>query len=290
MPGGLTAAQLQTFCADGVVIVPDLVPPPQVQAWRAQLWDVLTIDPGDPLPSSGAGSRNSSLFLPRCRARLQHPYPDPAEVADPRPVEPALGEEPHVKAVLDQLLGAGTWGAGIAGPPAADAGIEMDTVMFRWPLHEEEAAEKAAVAGQASDRTSTWKSEYGRDKVIGRPHIEGYRGPQKGGPTTAWQLGITIALADIKPGGGGTYFWPGSCHAVHRYFERHPGDLRTGGALATAHPGSPSSAHGLPCPGGYDLRIHGADVSWRIWGQRTLRGGHVCWKCRRVASLVCPCG
>ena len=56
-------------------------------------------------------------------------------------------------------------------------------------------------------------------------------------------------MEDIRPGGGGTYFWPGSCHAVHRYFKRYPEDLPTGGALATSHPGAPASVHGLDLPG-----------------------------------------
>lgn len=263
----MTPAQLATFRADGVVIIPGLISPAQVRLWRSQLWGALTLGPDDPLPPGGAGSRNSSLFKPEYRSRLRYPYPDPAEVADPQPVTPTLGDEPHVRQVLDQLLGEGTWAAGIAAPPAPDAGIEKDTVMFRWPLHEETAAEQRMAGNdQASDSTSTWQREYHADKIIGRPHIEGYRGPQKFGPTTTWQLGITIALQNSDRGGGGTYFWPGSCHAVHRYFQKYPDDLPTGGALATSHPGSPIEVHGLPLPGPEGMTIE--------FMERTCPGGY----------------
>ena len=223
----LTREELVAFKRDGVVIVRNLIPQHQIAEWRKQCWEPLAIGPGDPLPQGGAGSRNSFLFTEDHAPRLRYPYPDLTQVADPRPLCPAVGEQPEMKAVLDQLLGPNTWAPGIAAPPDADAGIEMDVVAFRWPVDEE-------IRAEGVDPTSTWRGEYSREKVVGRPHIEGYRGAHKGGPTTKWMVGATFYLTDVEPGGGGTYFWPGSCHSVHRYFQRYPEDIPNGGALNTS--------------------------------------------------------
>ena len=193
----LTPEQLAAFKRDGVVILRDLIPAQQIAEWRQQCWDPLTIGPGDPLPQGGAGSRNSFLFKEEHKPRLRYPYPDPTQVADPLPLRPPVGEQPGMKAVLDQLLGPDTWAPGIAAPPDADAGIEMDAVAFRWPVDEE-------VRAEGVDPTSTWRGEYSREKIVGRPHIEGYRGAHKGGPTTRWMVGATFYLTDVEAEGGGT--------------------------------------------------------------------------------------
>lgn len=149
----LTREELVAFKRDGVVIVRNLIPQHQIAEWRKQCWEPLAIGPGDPLPQGGAGSRNSFLFTEDHAPRLRYPYPDLTQVADPRPLCPAVGEQPEMKAVLDQLLGPNTWAPGIAAPPDADAGIEMDVVAFRWPVDEE-------VRAEGVDPTSTWRGEY----------------------------------------------------------------------------------------------------------------------------------
>ena len=82
----------------------------------------------------------------------------------------------------------------------------------------------------------------------GGGHIEGYRGVTKGGPTPQWQVGCTLYLDDVEPGGGSTYVqqlpllfllkphmalrsfvWPKSHLAVHRYFKEYPEDIPTAG-------------------------------------------------------------
>ena len=44
--------------------------------------------------------------------------------------------------------------------------------------------------------------------------------------------------------GGGTYVWPRSHTACHRYFSKYPADIPSGGALCTSAP--PAFVHGLP--------------------------------------------
>ena len=119
--------------------------------------------------------------------------------------------------MLDQLLGEGTYAAGIAAGPEQGAGLENEVVVFNWPSPPEERQ-----AYQGSEHVCT----------VG--HIEGYRGAHKGGPTTKWMVGATFYLTDVEAEGGGTYFWPGSCHSVHRYFQRYPEDIPDGGALCTS--------------------------------------------------------
>ena len=63
--------------------------------------------------------------------RVRHPYTDRSAVADPFPLSPTVGEQPQVKAVLDQLLGGGTYAAGIAAGPEQGAGL-MRRLSWSW--------------------------------------------------------------------------------------------------------------------------------------------------------------
>lgn len=54
----------------------------------------------------------------------------------------------------------------------------------------------------------------------GSAHVEGFRPMNKGGPTSRWLVGLSFYLDDVEPGGGGTYYWPRSHQAVHRYYKR----------------------------------------------------------------------
>ena len=103
----MNAEELAIFKQQGFVVLKGLIPPEQVDAWRAEAWDTLTIDEADVAQTwpAGAGTRNANLFKPEHLSRLVYPYNDKNQVTDPRPFALPVGEQPQVKAVLDQLLG-----------------------------------------------------------------------------------------------------------------------------------------------------------------------------------------
>jgi hypothetical protein len=112
----MDAAQLATFKCRGFCVVRGLIPVAQVDVWRTEAWGALTIDEAD-VPRiwpAGSGNRNAGLMTPEAKARLVYPFTDRSELADPRPFTLSVGDQPQVKAVLDQLLGEGTYGKGIA--------------------------------------------------------------------------------------------------------------------------------------------------------------------------------
>jgi hypothetical protein len=230
----MDAADLATFKRQGFVVVRGLVPLAQVDDWRAQAWDTLTIDEAEAQRTwpAGGGNRNVNLFKPEHRSRVHYPYSDQKAPADPFPLSPPVGQQPQVKAVLDFLLGENTYGAGIAAPGEQGAGLERDCLVFNWPQAPEK---RSADMYNGVDRRNR-----------GGGHIEGYRGWNKGGPTPQWQVGVTLYLDDVGPGGGSTYVWPRSHLAVHRYFKEHPRDMPTGGAICTSKP--PGTVHGIPSP------------------------------------------
>eukprot|EP01050_Picozoa_sp_SAG11_P031452 SAG11_NODE_9777_length_881_cov_1.436061_1_plen_178_part_10 len=132
---GMEPSDIATFKADGFVIVRGLIPTAQVDAWRQEAWDTLTIDESEVANSwPNAGNRNAGLFKPQHAARLTHPYTEPGAIADPAPFQLPIGEQPQVKAVLDQLLGAGTYDKGIAAPREQGHILEPEVVVFNWPL------------------------------------------------------------------------------------------------------------------------------------------------------------
>ena len=65
---------------------------------------------------------------------MVYPYTDKTQVADPAPFRLPIGDEPHIQAVLNQLLGAGTWGKGIAAPGEQGHILEPEVVVFNWPV------------------------------------------------------------------------------------------------------------------------------------------------------------
>jgi uncharacterized CHY-type Zn-finger protein len=240
-PRLLTQGQLASFKRDGFVVVPGFFPEQTCDEWRRQVWAATTADaswwPGGDFcgpcvsPLHGSGPRNTEILSLEARRRLVYPYPDPSVAADPRPIEPPISEQPRSRAALDQLLGPGAWGAGIAAPPDAGAGVETDVVVCNWPRpavgHPPQASEGGGVCGAraAGARPSAASSK------LGHAHVEGFRPLSKGGPTSRWLVGMTLYLDDVQSGDGGTFVWPRSHEAVHRYFKRWPGDLRSGGAL-----------------------------------------------------------
>ena len=62
-----------------------------------------------------------------------------------------------------------------------------------------------------------------------------------------WQVGCSVYLDDTAPGGGKTYVWPRSHVACHRYFQKYPGDIVSGGVLCGA--AGPGRVHSLPTVG-----------------------------------------
>jgi hypothetical protein len=229
----MEADSLKTFKEQGFVILRDVLPTTQVDAWREQAWEPLAINPDDVCRSwPDGGVRNTKLFKPEYRGRLRFPYSDAAAVSDPVPLSPQVGQQPQVKAILDFLLGPGTYDAGIAAPGEQGHGLEQDVVVFNWPHRPEERGPDLYNGVDQRNR--------------GGGHIEGYRGFHKGGPTPQWQVGVTLYLDDVEPGGGATFVWPRSHLAVHRYFRNFPGDLPSGGAICTSRP--EGDLHGIPPP------------------------------------------
>ena len=103
----------------------------QVDSWRQEAWDTLTIDEAEVTKSwPSGGGRNAALFKPEHAARLTNPYTDPGAIADPAPFRLPIGDQPQVKAVLDQLLGAGTYDKGIAAPGEQGHILEPEVVML----------------------------------------------------------------------------------------------------------------------------------------------------------------
>jgi hypothetical protein len=211
------------MCVLQFVIVRGLLPVEQVDEWRAEAWDTLTIDETDVAALwPNGGTRNAGLFKEEHQPRLTYPYTAKDAVADPAPFVLPIGNEPHIQAVLDQLLGPGTWDKGIAAPGEQGHILEPEVLVFNWPLPPEKRHADMYGGVPARDR--------------GGGHIEGYRGATKGGPTPQWQVGCTLYLDDVEPGGGGTFVWPKSHLAVHRYFKQYPEDIPTGGAICTSRP------------------------------------------------------
>ena len=226
MAGPLSASDLATFKELGYVIVRDFFPLPVIDSWREQVWAATTCGAEDwPDTVDGrwrgrysgsqtsGGGRNAGIFTPEASGRLTYPFPDQTTAADPFPVRPTVAQEPHAQAAIDQLLGAGTWGAGIGAPGDTGHGFENDVVVCNWP-------------GQHAPGVKQWH----------KPHVEGFRPDSKGGPVCRWFVGMTLYLDDVGPGGGSTYVWPKSHQAVHRYYKQYPIDIPSGGALNDKQP------------------------------------------------------
>ena len=131
---GLSAAQVDSFCSEGYVVCKQLLPAELVQSWRSQFWGLLDCSPDEPSRwPEAAGHHETDIYTTEARERLSYPWADVAEgsagpAVDLFPVRPCLDELPQVRAVVDQLLGAGRWCSGQR--PGSE---ELDTVIFRWP-------------------------------------------------------------------------------------------------------------------------------------------------------------
>ena len=76
-------SDIATFKAEGFVVIRGLIPTAQVDAWRSEAWDTLTIDEAEVTNSwPNAGGRNAGLFKPEHAPRLTHPYTDPTDPTD----------------------------------------------------------------------------------------------------------------------------------------------------------------------------------------------------------------
>lgn len=200
---------LATFEAQGYCILRNFIPAAQLDAWQSQIWGDMVLEPDRPEEwGGGAGIRNIAAFTPAATARVVYPFTDPAAPSDPRPLEPAVGDQPRIRAVLDQLLSKGSYAPGVAAAPEQGALLEPEVVAFNWPSPDPKSRPAHAICDT--------------------PHIEGYRGASKGGPTPQWMVGCTFYLDDVGPAGGATCIYPRSHLAVHRYFCEHPGDIPTG--------------------------------------------------------------
>ena len=180
LDGPLGASDLATFKELGFVVVRDFFPRAVIDSWREQMWDATTCCAAEWTAGAaegrwrgrysgsltGGGARNSRIFTPAASSRLVYPFPDPTTAADPFPVRPTLAEEPRARAAVDQLLGAGTWGAGIGAPGDAGHGYENDVVVCNWP-------------GQHQPGANRWH----------KPHVEGFRPDSKGGSVCQWFVG-----------------------------------------------------------------------------------------------------
>ena len=178
--------------AQGYLIVDDLIPPEVVASWHEQVWGSMEIDRADQnaLYQAKGGKRCTNNYTEEARRRLIYPWDGPGrdgsardQAVDPKPLTPAVSEVESVRAVVDQLIGAGCWAEGM------EAGAEpADCLVFNWPHAPEDRQE--------------WTPSPGA-------HIENYRGarPNKANPA-GWchqfQLGAITYLEDVGPEGGGT--------------------------------------------------------------------------------------
>ena len=233
-------SSLLHFVANGFVILRGLIPEDVVESWRRQSWEVLTADRYDrsTWPAPGAeGARNLNIYTDEAReAREVWPWSGEVaraadgkgEPADEYPVRPAVGEVPQVKAVLDQLLGAGRYDSGMD-EDFNHVGRELDVQVWKWPAKGN--ARPLAGRAPASKEGGQWLN-------LSEPagHIEAYRGQRPSKPNPAgwcdrFQLGAITYLESVGPGGGGTLLWPSSHKAIHRYFCEHPSTIAGGGAV-----------------------------------------------------------
>eukprot|EP01046_Picozoa_sp_COSAG06_P025278 COSAG06_NODE_2116_length_7557_cov_122.672298_1_plen_334_part_00 len=240
------------------MVCDDLIPPEIVRSWHKQVWGSMEIDRNDQraLYEAKGGKRCTNNYTEEARRRLVYPWHGPGrdgsardQAVDPRPFSPAVGEVDSVKAVVDQLVGAGCWGQGME-PEAAEP---ADCLVFNWP-HAPKDRQPWAPSPTA--------------------HIEMYRGarPNKANPA-GWchqfQLGAITYLEDVAAEGGGTHLVPHSHAAIHRYFCANPDDVRTGGLVGTItgpHRLTPQYLNSV-CPGGY----RGEPI------ELTMRAGSVCF-------------
>jgi hypothetical protein len=215
------------------------VPPAIVESWRQQSWGVLTADRYDrsTWPTPGAeGARNLNIYTDEARAareiwpwsgEVARAEDGKGEAADEYPVRPAVGEVPEVKAVLDQLLGVGSYDSGMD-EDFNGVGRELDVQVWKWPAKDAAAALPGA---SATKEGGAWLEQ---EEPAG--HIEAYRGQRPSKPNPAgwcerFQLGAITYLEPVEPGGGGTLAWRGSHRAIHKYFCEHPELIAGGGAV-----------------------------------------------------------
>ena len=209
---GLSAAQVDSFCSEGYVVCKQLLPAELVQSWRSQFWGLLDCSPDEPSRwPEAAGHHETDIYTTEARERLSYPWADVAEgsagpAVDLFPVRPCLDELPQVRAVVDQLLGAGRWCSGQR--PGSE---ELDTVVFRWPRAPSTPPSALPTTG----------------------HVEGGN-RAKGGWKGSFALGAIAYWNRVGPRGGGTVIWPRSHLAAHEYLCEHPDRLVTASGVAEA--------------------------------------------------------
>eukprot|EP01052_Picozoa_sp_SAG31_P035398 SAG31_NODE_4265_length_3394_cov_1.455842_5_plen_298_part_00 len=209
---GLSDAQLELFCSEGYVVCRRLLSAALVDSWRSQFWSLLECSPDDPSSwPEAAGHHETDIYTPEARKRLTHPWAELAEdgdgpAVDLFPVRPSLDQLSEIRAVVDQLLGAGRWCSG-----QRPGGTELDTVIFRWPRAPSTPPSPSPMSG----------------------HVEGGN-RAKGGWMGNFALGAIVYWNDVGPGEGGTVVWPRSHVAAHKYLCEHPDRLATSDGVAAA--------------------------------------------------------
>ena len=222
----LTAAQLQQFRDDGVLILPDFVNAKQLESWRAQTWELLGADPHDssswPRGAVGGSARQPMLV-----------------------VQPSMGELPQFREIMGQL-GAGTLEAAEAGSPGGGAMIKAifpsgDAQTDCW-LAEQVAGIRAA-ADDPVEQHRRGRALHAAAQPT--PGLDGDGNSLNGHIDSSGnhRLGVTLYLDDVREGGGCFTFWRGGHRRIHEFFLQHPEWVGPSGPWPLWH--DPDSGGGL---------------------------------------------
>ena len=182
----LSDKSIARFIETGHIVVKGLVPADQLADWRRQFWSAIGTSPSCPADWPGEGWQGS-VWQQNSRGPC---------VA---PLIPCLGHLPSVCAVAEQLGGA-TLAEGQRPKLPNRPQEPIDHAVTQWPTD--------VAAAQWTENPK-------------RGHIDGAN-PPKGGWIGGTMLVASVYLRDVKPGGGGTWIWPGSHRAIARFFSAHP--------------------------------------------------------------------
>eukprot|EP01048_Picozoa_sp_COSAG05_P004021 COSAG05_NODE_202_length_14312_cov_7.897629_5_plen_310_part_00 len=212
----LSPDQVRLFRRDGVVVVPALIPPATLSSWREQFWEACQCDAQD--AATWPGSFEETVFTVSKQASTNQPA---------NPLVPALGHVPELMDIVRQL-GGSAFAEGqrpaLTAAEKAEAGVPLDLpaepidhILVHWPPETK----------TTHDGTEAPAGPPPPFRLADAGHIDGGNG-NKGGWRGGFMLTAITYIDDLDAEGGGTNYWPGSCHPVHKFMHAHPGQHASG--------------------------------------------------------------